>query len=714
MKLTDRDLLAIIRAHRDNSLGTDRGDLGSERATAMDHYHGRPYGNEVEGRSQVVSKDLMEAVDWALPAIIRAFVQSGRLGEFAPLGPDDEQLAQQESDYLDQVMMRDNPGFMILHDAVKDTLLLKNGYVKHFWELEEKVSEESYTGLTMDVLSKMLQDMENYGSKVEILGQDSQQLMVGEQPIELFDVKLRVTKKCGKLIWMAVPVEEVRVSKRCRGSLQDSPFTEHVTRKTRSDLIEMGMERAFVDALPALSEKRNDEQETARDSVDEESDHLGGSIADRSMDEIEFCEAYIRVDFDGDGVAELRKVVTVADKIPDGEQWNETISSVPMTSFVMKRVPHRHVGESLDDELSDLQEIKTTLHRQLLDNLYLTNNSQTAVNDRVNLKDFLTSTPGGVKRVKGDGPVGDSFMPIPTASVLDKILPAIDYWDKTKEVRTGIRPGSDMDPDVLKETTKGAYLESLNRASQKIEMITRMLAEGVKEAVLQCHGILIRHQDQPRTVQLRGKWVPVNPQEWKERTDLKVRVGLGTGSEEEKRQKLQLLSQLQGTLLQASTQAPPPVYSKMYAMFEDVAKSLDFDMPEKYALAPGGPEYQQLQQEMKDKPNPQMQIEQMKAQSQSQLEQMRMQMQMQTDRNRQEMEAQQQQAKLLMERELETAKAGMKMEVEQMKFEMKANVDVLIARIKAESQIDAAQLQAQTTLSAQQEAASDGAVGEGL
>jgi hypothetical protein len=328
-----------------------------------------------------------------------------------------------------------------------------------------------------------------------------------------------------------------------------------------------------------------------------------------------------------------------------------------------------------------------------------------------------------VKRVKGDGPVGDAFMPIPTASVLDKILPAIDYWDKTKETRTGIRPGSDMDPDVLKETTKGAYMESLNRASQKIEMITRMLAEGVKEAVLQCHAILIRHQDQPRTVQLRGKWVPVNPQEWKERTDLKVRVGLGTGSEEEKRNKLQLLSGLQGQLMQAATGAPMPVYAKMYALFEDVAKAMDFDMPEKYGLAPTSPEYQQMQQEKANQPNPQMQevmaklqaqqqIEQMKAEGKNQLEQMRMQMQMETDRNRQEMEAQQQQMKLSMMQELEIAKNSMTMELERERVGIKAEVDILIARIKADASVNAAQLNAETTLSAQQESASDAATGD--
>lgn len=701
MKLAERDLIAIIRQHRDDSLGAEDGDLSNKRAAAMDHYHGRPYGNEVDGRSQVVSRDLAEAVDWALPAIIRAFVQSGNLGEFTPVGPEDEQLAQQESDYVNQVLMKDNAGFINLHDAIKDTLLLKNGYVKHWWDESEKIEDVEYTGLSLETLTFLMNDLQAKGVEVEIKGQESKVY----DGLETFDIKLQTKKKCGKLIWMAVPSEEVRVSKKCRGSLQDSPFTEHVTKKTRSSLIEMGMPRSFVDSLPSYNGQENDQERNARDSVtDETNDQLSGSTGDRSMDEIEYCEAYIRVDWDDDGIAELRKVVTVADKIPPGEQWNEPITAVPMTGFVMKRVPHRHVGESLDDELADLQEIKTTLIRQLQDNVYLTNNSEKAVNERVNLKDMLTTTPGGVKRVKGEGPIGDAIMPIVTPPVFDKILPVIDYWDKTKEIRTGIRPGSDMDPDILKETTKGAFLEHLNRASQKIEMITRLIAEmGVKELVLQSHGILVRHQDQPRTVQMRGKWVQVNPSEWKERTDLNVRVGLGTGNEEEKRQKLLMLWQLVGNLGPQGLVGP----QNLYALFSDIVKSMGFEVPEKYVMSPDSPEFKQAQAQKAQQPPPEVMVEQMKLQSQQQLEQMRMQMQQQTDANRQEMEARQQQAKLEMEMALEKAKAEMQMQLEREKAQMQAQVQMEIARMNNAAKLDAAQITAQTTLTAQQESASD-------
>jgi hypothetical protein len=632
-KLDDTELLAIIRAHRDDSLGVEDGDLSDDRAGALDHYHGRPYGNEQEGRSAIVSRDLAEAIDWAMPAIMRVFTQSGSLGEFDPVGPEDEDAATQESDYVNQVIMKDNAGFILLHDAIKDTLLLKNGYVKHGWDVTTKITEDEYSGLTMDEIAQMVTKLEQGGAEVEVKEASSSQVVIdtpgGPMPLELWDIRLKVTRKKGKVCIEAVPTEEVRVSKRCRGTLQESPFTEHVTRKTRSDLIEMGMPRDFVDELTPYNERDNSTQSYARDSTSDESDTTdGGASGDRSMDEIEYCEAYLKVDWDGDGVAELRKVVTVADKLPPGAEWNEPISAVPMTSFMAKRMPHRHVGESLDDELADLQEIKTVLLRQLLDNIYLTNNNQWLVNERVNIKDFMTSLPGGVKRVAGLEPVLGAAEPIMATPIVGQILPVVDYMDNIKEGRTGIsRSMTGLDPDTLKQSTKGAFLENLNRASQKMEMITRMLAEtGVKELVLQVHALLMRHQDKARVVQMRGKWVQINPQEWQERTDLTAKVGLGTGNEEEKRQKLLLISGLQDKLATAGLVDP----KHAYAMFAELAETLGFDMPEKFALSPDSPEYQQKMANQKPPVNPMVEVEQVKGQFTMQGKQLDAQAQQQT------------------------------------------------------------------------------------
>lgn len=695
MKMTDIELLAIIEAHRADSLGVEDGELSSERATALNRYHGRPYGNEMEGRSQIVSKDLSEAVDWAMPAIMRIFAQSGTVAEFEPISQEDEAQAEIETDYVNQVIMRDNNGWIVLHDAIKDTLLLKNGYVKHWWEESEKIEEPEYKGLVLQEVQQMMQQLQQDGAEVKITGQEERQIMTDQGMLQVFDLELRIKRKIGKVRIEAVPCEEIRVSRKCRGSLQDSPFVEHVTRKTRSDLIEMGMEREFVDLLPAYSETtRTGSQSLARDSVSDESrlSTYGHSFNDRSMDEIEYCEAYIRVDWDNDGVAELRRVVSVGNQIPDGEEWNESIPEVSITGFVAKRVPHRHVGESIYDELGDLQEIKTVLQRQMLDNIYLVNNSQTAINERCNIGDFMTSLPGGLKRIEGMEPVGDAFHSIITPSIIADLMPAINYIDQVKESRTGItKASSGLDPETLSNVTKGAFMENMARASQKVEMITRLIAEtGVKELVLRVHSLLTRYQDKQRIIRMKGKYVPVNPQGWQERTDVTVKVGLGTGNEEARQQKLMAINQMQRDML-----APLGLVEakQAFALFSDISKTMGFDMPDKYAMSPDSPEYQKKMQN--PQPNPQIQLEQMKMQGAQQLAQMKMQAEGQHKQADMQATAQIEQIKQQATMQIEVEKLKMQSQIEREKMQMQLEVD------RNRQQVEAEQKQAEMVNSAQ-------------
>jgi len=676
MKMTDIELLAIVQAHRADSLGVEDGELSNERAIALDRYHGRPYGNEMEGRSAIVSKDLSEAVDWAMPAIMRIFTQTGVIAEFDPISQEDEAQAEIETDYVNQVIMRDNNGWIVLHDAIKDTLLLKNGYVKHWWEETEKIEEPKYKGLVLQEVQQMLQDLQQDGATFDITGQEERQIETPQGPMQVFDLELKIKRKTGKVRIEAVPCEEIRVSRKCRGSLQDTPFVEHVTRKTRSDLIEMGMPREFVDLLPAYTETtRSRAQAFSRDSVSDESGTRYGtssSFNDRSMDEIEYCEAYIRVDWDDDGVAELRKVVTVGNKLAEGDEWNTPIPEVAITGFVAKRVPHRHVGESLYDDLGDLQEIKTTIQRQLLDNIYLVNNSQTAINERCNVNDFLTSLPGGLKRVEGLDPVGNAFQPIVTPSIIGDILPVINYIDGIKESRTGItKASSGLDPETLSNVTKGAFLENMNRASQKVEMITRMIAEtGVKEMVMRVHSLLNRYQDKQRIIRMKGKYVPVNPQGWRERTDVTVKVGLGTGNEETRQQKLMAISQMQRDML-----APLGLIEakQAFALFSDISKTMGFDMPDKYAMSPDSPEYQQKMQN--PQPDPAMQLEQMKQQGAGQLAQMKLQAEGQGKQADMQASMQAKQVELQATAQMEQVKQQATMQIEIEKLKMQAQLE---------------------------------------
>ena len=698
MKLTNKELVSIIQSHRADSLGVEDGELTNERAEALDRYHGRPYGNEMEGRSAVVSRDLSEAVDWAMPAIMRIFTQSGSVAEFDPVSQEDEAQAEIETDYVNQVIMKDNAGWLVLHDAIKDTLLLKNGYVKHWWEETEKIEEPKYRGLVIEEVQKLMQDLQADGAEVQIKAQEEHQIIGANGPMSVFDLDLKITRKLGKVVLEAVPTEEIRVSRKCRGSLQTSPFVEHVTRKTRSDLIELGMGREFVESLPAYADNITSTQRTSRDSVSDETSALGHAFNDRSMDEIEYCEAYIKVDWDGDGVAELRRVVTVGNEIPDGDEWNEPIPEVAITGFVAKRVPHRHVGESLYDDLADLQLIKTTLLRQLLDNVYSTNNNQWLVNERVNLADFMVSLPGGVKRIEGMEPVQSAVQAIQATPIVQQILPVVDYIDGIKESRTGISKSmTGLDPDSLNDVTKGAFMENMNRASQKVEMITRLIAEsGVKEMVLRVHSLLMRYQDKQRIIRMKGKYVPVNPQEWRERTDLTVKVGLGTGNEEDRQRKLMMVAQMQRDMLGPQGMVDAP---HAFALFSDVAKAMGFDMPDKYAMSPQSPEFQKKMEN--PPPNPVVMAEQAKAQAAMQIEQVKSQAAGQIEQLRAQAKLQEVQANL----ELQASNDARDGEREQMKAmfeaqlaEKQLELDKYKVDVDNATKITIAEMNRQTTL----------------
>jgi hypothetical protein len=619
-KLSNDELLSIIEAHEARSLGDDDGELTSDRTEALDRYFGRPYGDEVDGRSAVVSQDLREAVDWIMPSLIRVFLASDDFLRFDPVGPEDEAQAEQESDYTNHVIVKKNHGFTLLYDWFWDALVLKNGYVKAWWDESEEVTHETYAHKTVDELALLFQELESGGDKIEVVGQSSESL----DGIEYFEVKIRRTKKYGCVKIVPIPPEEIRVSRRTRGSLQESPFVQHETTKTRSELIEIGMKESFVEGLPAWDDQDSDEEHLARDQVAEENFDGSAATADRSMDEIEYKENYLRVDYDGDGIAELRKIVVVGGEIPSGERWNEEIDNIPVYYLTPKRIPHRHIGLSIEDELADVARIKTTLWRQLLDNTYLLNNVEWLVNQRVNLSDFLTSRPGGVKRVNGESPIGDAATPVMKTPIIQHVLPVLDYMDTVKENRAGVgRNTMGLDADTLKKTTEGAARMALSQANQKIEMVARLFGEtGIKDLALAVHALLVKHQDKKAVEKLRGKWVDVNPTEWRERTNLTVNVGLGTGSQEEVRSNLLLMAQLQQQAAQAGIVSPRNAYN----LAEKLSDQLGFKQQGMFFTDPDSEDGHKLAQSQQGGPNPLVQAEQVKAEYKSQIDQMKEQM----------------------------------------------------------------------------------------
>ena len=549
-------LKSILENEIDNAIGYLDTETTEARTQALEYYLRQPYGNEVEGRSQIVTGEVAEAIDGALPQLIRVFTQSDDIVRFEPKGPGDEEGAKQATDYCNWVFYAQNPGFSILHNWFKDALLQKNGVVKAYWDVKEDVTKEEYRGLTDDELMLLMAD----GSR-EIVAQDTtvvEEVGPDGQPIVMQSSDVIVAKRTqhGAVKVENVPPEEFLISKRAR-NIADSPFVAHRKLVPRSDLIAMGFDPEIVENLPSYNDLSFTNERLARYSRGEQPDEEAS--LDKSMQEIEIYEAYLRTDFDGDGIAELRQVFYAGSDILSNVETDYN----PFHSLCPIPIPHKFFGESLADRSMDIQLIKSTVVRQMLDNLYLSNNARVgAVEGQVNLDDLLSVTPGGIVRIKRP----DAVVPMAVPSVIAQAFPMLQYLDDAQSKRTGI---SDMqqglNPDVLQNVTAAAVAASTAAAGGKLELIARIFAEtGVKSLFKGILQLLCKYQDKPTLMRMRGKYIPVDPREWSNQYDIDISVGLGTGSKAEQMTMLQMVLAKQEAILQQFGPANPLVSVGQY------------------------------------------------------------------------------------------------------------------------------------------------------
>jgi hypothetical protein len=632
-RMTDTEVLGLIGMYEKSALGSsvaagpsvggsikpanqDMTTLEIDRYNALNAYFARPLGNEVEDRSQIVLPELRDTVEWIMPTLMRMFA-SGKPCQFDPESQGDEDQAEIETEVVNYVFMKRNEGFFILHDFFKDALLLRNGYIDSWWEKRRKAVVETYSGLTEIELAMLMQT----DDEIEVLEQsekiDTIVGPLGPQQYSCFDVKLRRVTIEKRPRVECVPPEEVLVSPQARRGLEDAPFVERKRTVLRSDVLEMGFDKAEVDRIEVA---RPDWLQLIKIARDEVTDELGEEeSSDPASQQVELRIVWIRVDYDGDGIAELRRLVVAGDKILDNDECEEC--SLSYCSPI--RMPHRHVGISYYDLLYDLQVIKTTLFRQALDNLYLTNNQGYAVDwKNVNMGDMLVSRPGRIVRTNG-APEG-AIMPLTTPSnMMAQVVPALEYCDLQREMRTGI--GKDtmgVDADALQDVTKGGQLAAMSAAALKVELVARLLAEGVKDVFGKIHRLLMRHQDKPLTLRLTGRWVDVDPSQWRERTQVSVNVGLGSGNREESRANLMLLAQAQQQVGQAFGLVGP---KQAYETFKALSHLLGFENPTQFVMDPDSQEYQQAQaQRAHMPPDPRIAAAQIKTQGDQQIEQMRL------------------------------------------------------------------------------------------
>lgn len=696
--MAQNDLKSILQAEIDDAIGFIESETVEQRKQALEAYLRQPYGNEVEGKSQIVTGEVAEAIDGALPSLVRIFTGSDQIVVFEPQGPRDEASAKQATDYCNWVFSRDNEGVAILHDWFKDALLQKNGIVKAYWENKENITKERYFDLSDDELAMLMSD-----NTMEIVEQDTQEFPVFDQmgqpaidqmgqPVinSIHNITVQQKKMVGKVTIENVPPEEFLISKKAR-TIEDSPFVAHRQMLTRSTLMAMGFNKKQVEGLQMGDALAYTPERVARYAAGEQPYQT--QTDDPSMQEIEVFECYVKTDIDGKGIASLVQVFYASNEILEdkkGKEMVEEVDYVPFHSICPIPIPHKFFGNSLADRTVDLQLIKTTITRQMLDNLYLTNNARVvAVEGQVNLDDLLTSTAGGVIRAKSQGAVTQ----LNVQNVASQAFPMLQYLDTVQSKRTGVSDASQgLDPAILQNVTAAAVASMQQAGAGKVELMARIFAEtGVKSLFKGILHLLCKYQDKARLVRMRGQFVEFDPRTWANQYDVSINVGLGAGNRQEQMAMLSMIvakqEQLIGQYGPANPYVSPAQYRNTLGRMVETAGLKDSNefykaiTPEQDQALSNPPPQQQPQmppevQALMQRTQAEIQANQQKAQAEMQLQQQQQQIDMQMAQQKAGLEMQ-----LL--REKESAKLQLEREKQQAYFALKQQEFEAEAQLKA-------------------------------
>jgi hypothetical protein len=627
-KMPTSELKAMLTAEKLDALAAMRASkLSAERAHAMDYYNGDMSRDmpAQDGRSRAVSTDVADTIDGLMPSLMEIFAGSDDVVRFEAFGPEDVAAAEQETDYVNHVFMQQNPGFLILYSFIKDALLSKVGIVKVWWEEHEEESRETYLDQPDDAFALLVANPD-----IEIVAHSERpdpafraatmfpQLPAGglaaqpgqgpgnvpaaaptgagaDEPEDdgpvpmLHDVTVVTRKTVAQARVEGVPPEEFGISRFAR-SLRDCGYCFHEVIKREEDLIADGYDRDEIKAIPSYTMLTNPE-ELARDTVDEHLAAGGDEGINEVNRQIRITEHYVRMDYEGNNKPALYRVTTGGDQgevlTRNGEPEIVRVDMPPFAAMTPVIVTHRFFGRSIADLVMDIQRIKTALLRAILDNAYLAVNPRVEVSEahatETTLDDLLVSRPGGIVRTKMPGGVNWQTVP----AIAGEIFPVLEYADATREWRTGVnRQSQGLDANALQNTSATAAMQVYNAAQARMKLIARIFAEtGIRDLFSLLHAVIRKNGSQAATVRLRNQWVTVDPRDWKERNDLTINVGLGTGGKSERLAHVMAVINLQKEALAAGLTNLVTVQN-LYNSAAEVVKLVDLKNVDQFFTDP--------------------------------------------------------------------------------------------------------------------------------
>jgi hypothetical protein len=585
--MTDDEIIGLVESEINGSSDYMDSEISQQREKAIEYFYGEPFGNEEDGRSQVVVTDVQDTLMWMMPSLMRIFTAGDRVVKFVPEGPEDEDIAEQATKYVNHVFYKQNNGFMVLYNLFLDALMQKVGVVKHYWEEIEKTTTETYENLTEQEFSILMQDDE-----LELVSNE-EITEITEQPdpftgdmIQIEEVYHNATfartTMSGKVTIENVPPEEFLINRGAK-TLEDARFICHRSHKSKSDLIKMGYDPEIVDSLPGYVGGADDittsQEYMARHAYDSTDVYPNQAAADSEM-VVQVYESYLKFDMDGSGISVLHKVLHAGSELLDVEP----IDYIPFSTVCPIPIPHKFYGLSVAETIQDVQLIRSTLTRNLLDNMYLSNNGRfQVVEGQVNIDDLLTNRPGGIVRTRSP----NALQPIQTPALQSYSFEMLKYWEELKTGRTGVNPQTQgLSADVLKtHVTSGAITAALTNAQGRLELIARVFADtGVRNMFKQIYNLIQRYEDRKRIVRLNNTYFQIDPSSWREDLDVDIEVGIGYGDQDIRLQNLSNYAALVEKVGQQTQGIIQP--DNIYNLMREIADEMGIKNVDKFISTP--------------------------------------------------------------------------------------------------------------------------------
>ena len=534
IELDDREIIALIEGEINSSSGFQDSEISAQREKAMEYFYGEPFGNEEDGRSQVVVTDVQDTIMWMMPSLMRVFTAGDRVVRFEPEGPEDEAVAEQATKYVNHVFHKQNNGFRLLYNLFLDALINKVGIVKHYWEEKEKITSEDYENLSDNEFRLLEQDenleLDQHTEMTKMVPvTDPMTGQMVEMEERTHDAVFLRRSVDGKVTIENVPPEEFLINAGAK-TVEDATFICHRSHKSRNDLIAMGFDPEIVEELASSTSVdciSTSEEYTARHSYDSTDTYTAENRGD-SEELVEVFESYLNLDSEEGDVSVLYKVTHAGSEVLECEP----IDYKPFSTVCPIPIPHKFYGLSVAETVQDIQLIRSTLTRNLLDNMYLANNGRfQVVEGQVNIDDLLTNRPGGIVRTRSP----QALQPIQTPALQNYSFDMLEYWDNIKSGRTGVNPTTQGLPaDVLKShVTTGAITGALTNAQGRIELIARIFADtGVRNIFKSVYNLIQRYENRKKIVRVQNNYFEIDPSSWREDLDVSIEVGIGYGDQD--------------------------------------------------------------------------------------------------------------------------------------------------------------------------------------